>query len=69
MCLTLSYALATVRKLSKGVFPCILLHCLINGLSAVFVFNFSLVSSIATLVVTIVSSILILNINGRLLNK
>ena len=29
MCLTLSYALATIRKTSKGVFPCILTHCVI----------------------------------------
>ena len=69
MCLTLSYALATVRKLSKGVFPCILLHCLINGLSAVFLFNLSLVSCLVTLVATIVISILFLNINDRSLKK
>lgn len=65
MCLTLSYALATIRKVSKGVFPCILTHCLINGLSAIFVFNFSWGSCIATLFVTIIVSMLILNINKK----
>ena len=65
MCLTLSYALATVRKLSKGVFPCILLHCLINGLSAVFVFNYSWLSCCISLIVTIIMSMLILNINKK----
>lgn len=65
MCLTLSYALATVRKVSKGIFPCVLTHCLINGLSAVFLFTFSWTSCIATLIVTIISSMLILNINKR----
>ena len=65
MCLTLSYALATMKKVSKGVFPCILTHCLINGLSAIFVFNFSWISCIVTLIATIISSILILNINKR----
>lgn len=69
MCLTLSYALATVRKLSKGVFPCILLHCFINGLSAIFVFNFSWISCIATLVVTIILSMLILNKNKKMENR
>lgn len=39
MCLTLCYALATIRKVSKGVFPCILTHCLINGLSAIFLYK------------------------------
>ena len=61
MCLTFSYSLATIRKISKGVFPCILTHCLINGVSSVFVFNYSVLSCIVTLIVTIISSILILN--------
>ena len=65
MCLTLCYALATIRKVSKGVFPCILTHCLINGLSAIFVFNYSLLSCCITLIVTIIVSIPILNINKR----
>lgn len=65
MCLNLSYALATVKNVSKGVFPCILAHCLINGLSGIFVFNFSWTSCIVTLIATIISSILILNINKR----
>ena len=65
MCLTLCYALATIRKVSKGVFPCILTHCLINGLSAIFVFNYSLLSCCITLIVTIIVSILILNVNKR----
>lgn len=46
-------------------FPCILTHCLINGLSAIFVFNYSLLSCCITLIVTIIVSILILNINKR----
>ena len=69
MCLTLSYALGTVRKVSKGVFPCVLAHCLINGLSAIFIFNFSFLSCILTLIVTVVASILILYINKNMLSK
>ena len=65
MCLTLCYALATIRKVSKGVFPCILTHCLINGLSATFVFNYSWLSCCVSLIVTIIVSMLILNINKR----
>ncbi len=65
MCLTLSYALATIRKISKGVFPCVLTHCLINGLSATFVFQLSGISCGLTLVTTIILSILILNIYQR----
>lgn len=60
MCLTLSYALATVRKISKGVFPCILTHCLINGLSATFVFQFSARSCFLTLIAVVFLSLLIL---------
>ena len=65
MCLTLCYALATTRKVSKGVFPCILTHCLINGLSAIFVFNYSWLSCCISLIVTIIISMLILNINKK----
>ena len=65
MCLTLCYALATIRKVSKGVFPCIVTHCLINGLSATFVFNYSWLSCCVSLIVTIIVSMLILNINKR----
>ena len=65
MCLTLSYALATIRKISKGVFPCILAHCLINSLSAIFVFNFSLLSCCTSLIATIVTSLIILSINKK----
>lgn len=61
MCLTLSYALATVRKISQGVFPCVLTHCLINGLSASFIFDFSWISCVVTLFATITVSILVLS--------
>ena len=60
MCLTLSYALATIRKISKGTFPCILTHCLINGVSGVIVFQFSALSCVVTLIVTIIVSLAIL---------
>lgn len=61
MCLTLSYAFAAIRKMSKGVFPCILAHCLINGLSAIFVFHFSWLSCCVSLIVTVAVSIVALN--------
>ena len=65
MCLAWSYALATIRKVSKGVFPCILTHSLINGLFAVFVFNYSLISCCISLAITMIVSIIVLNINSR----
>ena len=68
MCLTLCYALATIRKVSKSVFPCILTHCLVNGLSATFVFNYSWLSCCVSLIVTIIVSIIALNINKRYVN-
>ena len=65
LCLTLCYALATIKKVSKGVFPCILTHCLINGLSAIFVFNYSFISCCISLVITIIVSIIVLNMNSK----
>lgn len=54
MCLSLAWALAAIRRLSDGVFPCVLFHCLINGLSSVFVFDLSLTGCIVTLAINIV---------------
>lgn len=65
MCLTLSYALGTIRKISNGVFPCILTHCLINGLSATFVFRFSTMSCCLTLLAVILLSVLMLRFSYK----
>ena len=60
-CLTLSYAMATVRKHSDGIFPCILVHCLVNGVSATLVFESSLFGSALCLGVTMLLSALFLS--------
>ena len=60
MCLSLSFALAAIRKISGGVFPCVLTHCLINGLSSVFVFSFSAAGCLLTLAVTAVTAVMII---------
>ncbi len=62
MCLSLSYAFATVRRISDGTFPCILGHCLINGLSATFVFSYSWQSCLVTLLLTVALSVVVLSI-------
>lgn len=62
LCLALSYALATVRRTSNGVFPCVLTHCLINGLSATLVFHSSLLSATLCLTATLLLSLLFLKI-------
>lgn len=45
------------------------LGCVINGFSAIFVFNFSLLSCFVTLIVTIVTSLIILNINKNIYSQ
>ena len=64
-CLALAYALATVRKISDGVFPCVLLHCLINGLGVVFVLNGTLSGSLAVLIATVLLSAVVFFVNAR----
>ncbi len=59
MCLCLSFALGAVRKCSNRVLPCVLLHCLFNACSAVFVFQYSLGSCAVTAAVVIPLSLLI----------
>lgn len=69
MCLTLSYALAAIRKASKGTFPCILTHCLINGLSGVIVFQFSALSCTVTLIITIIVSLAVVALTKKYSNE
>ena len=49
LCLALSLGLGAVRRASGGVFPCVLLHCLINGFSPIFTFPYTLWNSLAIL--------------------
>lgn len=58
-CMGLSYLLSIVKKQSNGIFPCIVFHCLINGLSPIFLFDYSLLSSLVFLIVSIIVSIII----------
>ncbi len=60
MCFTLSYGLAVICKVSDGVFPCVLTHCLINGLSATFAFPLTLPGCVITLALTVAASLIVL---------
>ena len=54
MCIALAYALAAVRKISSGVFPCVLLHSAINSFTATFIFKFNLPSILVVLLVNVI---------------
>ena len=69
MCLALSYALATLRRVFDNVFLCVLLHCLINGLSAIFVFRSTPVGCLATLAATVAVSIAAIELSAHKAKK
>ena len=69
MVMSLSFALATERRVSRSMFTCILLHCIINALSVIFVFSYTLTSSLITFIVISVLSTLVIDLNKRLEKK
>lgn len=56
MCIVLSYEMAIVRKISKSIIPCVLIHGLVNGLSAIIVFNMSWKSCIISIITIFIIS-------------
>jgi hypothetical protein len=62
----MSFALASLRKITGGVTLCVLLHCTANALSGIFVAQQSILGSTVAAVSTIaLSYILILLWNSR----
>lgn len=69
-CLCESFALSSIRKISKEVFPCILFHCLTNSLYNIFIIENSLIGNkITTGVIVILSIIIVKKYENNKKNK
>ena len=66
--LGLTFAMAVVRRLTNSVWLCVLLHCLINALSAIFIIRDSIIGNIVTTAIDIGVAYLLL-IFVRKINK
>ena len=56
----LSFALASIRSVTKSVWLCVLFHCIVNALSGIFVINDNIKGNIVASVLLIIMSYLIL---------
>lgn len=62
--LGVSFALASIKKNTNSVWLCILLHCIVNSLSGIYVINDNIIGNIVATVVLTVVSLIFVKINN-----
>ena len=63
--LGLSFALASIRKSTGGVWLCVLFHCLTNSLSGIYIIKDNIWGNIAATILLILCSYIYVKINGK----
>lgn len=63
--LGLTFALASIRKNTNSVWLCVLFHCIINSLWGIYIFNNNIGGNIATTIILIFSSLLLVKLNDK----
>ncbi len=63
--LGLSFALASIRKITGSVWLCVLFHCIVNSLSAIYIINTNVFGSITAAILLIFCSYILMIINSR----
>lgn len=61
----LSFALACIRKCTKSVWLCVLLHCIVNSLLGIYKIRENILSNTVTTVILIVVSFIIMTIDEK----
>lgn len=64
--LGLSFALASIRKITNSVWLCVLFHCIVNSLSGIYVIKDNIDGNIATTIILIFCSYILIKINSEL---
>lgn len=62
--LGVSFALASIKKNTNSVWLCVLLHCIVNSLSGIYVVNDNIIGDIVVTIVLIFASIFFIRINN-----
>lgn len=62
LCICEAFALASIRRIGKEIFPCIFFHCLTNALFNVFVIENNYIGSIITTCIIVFLSVMIVKI-------
>ncbi len=63
--LRLSFALASIRKNTNSVWLCVLFHCIANSLSGIYIIKDNILGNIATAIILIFSSLVLLKVNDK----
>lgn len=64
--LGLSFALASIRKVTGSVWLCVLFHCVVNALSGIFVIKENIWGNVAATSLLILCSYVLIKISGRI---
>ena len=64
-CLIFSYALATIKKVTNSIFPCIIAHFILDILFMIFILNSNILIYFISLIATIITSTIVLKINEK----
>lgn len=60
-----TFALASIRKNTNSVWLCVLSHCIVNSLSGIFIINDNILGNIATTIILIFSSLVLVKVNNK----
>ena len=63
--LGLTFALASIRKNTGSVWLCVLLHCITNSLSGIYIINDNILGNIVTTIVLIITSLVLVRVNNK----
>lgn len=63
--LGLSFALAGIRKNTNSVWLCVLLHCLVNSLSGIYLIKDNIWGNVVTTVLLMLCSYAFVKVNGK----
>lgn len=62
--LGVSFALASIKKNTNSVWLCVLLHCIVNSLSGIYIINDNIIGNIVATIVLIFVSLIFIKINN-----
>lgn len=63
--LGLAFSLASIRKNTNSVCLCVLLHCIVNSLSGIYIINENIIGSLVTSIILVIMSLVLVKINNK----
>ena len=63
--LGLAFSLASIRKNTNSVWLCVLLHCIVNSLSGIYIINENIIGSLVTSIILVIMSLVLVKIDNK----